>query len=244
MQSRRGFRARRTAVMVVAAVVLAACSSGGNGNGSGNGTGNGGGSGPMQVGSNGESNFDPAVLDTRLEAMPTAELTTAETAGLLRMREEEKLAHDVYSTLYDQWQLQAFDNISSSELTHTDAVLTLLDRYDLADPAAGNAVGEFTNADLQSLYTSLVERGSSSLVDALEVGATIEDLDISDLRSLATDTPDLALVYANLEKGSRNHLRAFTKQLAKNGADYTPAYISQADYDAIIASDMERGSSG
>ena len=127
MQSRRGFRARRTAVMVVAAVVLAACSSGGNGNASGNGTGNGGGSGPMQVGSNGESNFDPAVLDTRLEAMPKAELTTAETAGLLRMREEEKLAHDVYSTLYDQWQLQAFDNISSSELTHTDAVLTLLD---------------------------------------------------------------------------------------------------------------------
>ena len=165
MQSRRGFRARRTAVMVVAAVVLAACSSGGNGNG--NGTGNGGGSGPMQVGSNGESNFDPAVLDTRLEAMPKAELTTAETAGLLRMREEEKLAHDVYSTLYDQWQLQVFDNISSSELTHTDAVLTLLDRYDLTDPAAGNAVGEFTNADLQSLYTSLVERGSSSLVDAL-----------------------------------------------------------------------------
>ena len=101
MQSRRGFRARRTAVMVVAAVVLAACSSGGNGNG--NGTGNGGGSGPMQVGSNGESNFDPAVLDTRLEAMPKAELTTTETAGLLRMREEEKLAHDVYSTLYDQW---------------------------------------------------------------------------------------------------------------------------------------------
>jgi hypothetical protein len=155
----------------------------------------------MQVGSNGESNFDPAVLDTRLEAMPKAELTTAETAGLLRMREEEKLAHDVYSTLYDQWQLQAFDNISSSELTHTDAVLTLLDRYDLTDPAAGNAVGEFTNADLQSLYTSLVERGAArwSMHSRWAPRSKTRHLRPA---VTATDTPDLALVYANLEKGS------------------------------------------
>ncbi|MDH4364740.1 MAG: DUF2202 domain-containing protein, partial [Acidimicrobiia bacterium] len=48
-------------------------------------------------------------------------------------------------------------------------------------------------------------RGSGALVDALTVGATIEDLDIADLRARATDTPAIALVYANLERGSPNH---------------------------------------
>ena len=43
------------------------------------------------------------------------------------MREEEKLARDVYLTLYDIWGTPAFNNIASSEQTHMDAVLMLID---------------------------------------------------------------------------------------------------------------------
>ena len=71
------------------------------------------------------------------------------------MREEEKLAHDVYVTLYAQWDLPIFQNISRSEQTHTDAVKTLIDRYGLTDPASSK-VGVFTNPDLQALYNDLV----------------------------------------------------------------------------------------
>ncbi|MGB8860071.1 MAG: DUF2202 domain-containing protein [Ilumatobacteraceae bacterium] len=243
MRSRRGSGRRLTAVALFAAMAVIGASSCTSENNGGSG-GGGGGRGPMNVGSDGASNVDEGTLRTTLDALPLADLTDAEVAGLTQMREEEKLAHDVYSSLGDQWGVQVFTNIASSEQTHADAVKALLDRYELADPADGLAAGEFKNQDLQGLYSALVEQGSASLVAALTVGATIEDLDIADLRGFATQTPDLALVYSNLERGSRNHLRAFTRQLTKSGATYTPAHISQADYDAIVAGAIERGANG
>lgn len=240
MLNRTNHRERRVAIAAISVLALAACSSAGNGNSNGDG----GGNGAAQVDGEGSTRMDGSLLQAQIDALPTATLTDSETAGLLQMREEEKLAHDVYVALYDTWQVKTFSNISAAEQTHSDAVKVLLDRYSLTDPAAGNAAGVFTDAGLQSLYTTLVEQGSTTLVDALTVGAAIEDLDIADLQSLATTTPDIQLVYDNLEKGSRNHLRAFTKQLAKNGATYTPTHIDSAEYEAIIAGDLERGVAG
>jgi hypothetical protein len=232
MKTERIQRHHRLALMAVAALSLTACSSAlGGGNGRGGGT-----------SLDGATRIGAAELATQLDALPVADLSAGQTAGLLQMREEEKLAHDVYVTLGEQWDVRVFDNISSAEQTHADAVGVLLDRYALADPSAGRAVGEFTDPDIATLYTSLVAQGSRSLVDALTVGATIEDLDIADLQALATDAPDITLVYANLERGSRNHLRAFTKQLGAHDTTYAPTYISQADYDEIVSTDTERGS--
>lgn len=171
-------------------------------------------------------------------------LTEAEQSGLVWMREEEKLAHDVYQVLGDLWGVRTFANITSSESIHMGAVKTLLDRYGIADPAAGRAVGEFTDPAMQALYDELVAQGRRSLMDALEVGAAIEELDIADLQARATATPDIAAVYADLEKGSRNHLRAFTGQLGSLGETYLPVHISQSAFDAIVGSAIERGPEG
>jgi hypothetical protein len=233
-------------IAAVAVAALASCSSGQNGAANGNGpgtvaTGTTYETGPAQVDPDGVTNIPADSLQAQVDALPRATLTAEEQAGLIWMREEEKLARDVYAALYDKWSIPIFSNIASAEQTHTDAVKSLLGRYAVADPSAATAAGTFTNPDIQALYTTLVSQGSTSLVDALIVGATIEDLDIADLQARATTTPDIALVYANLEKGSRNHLRAFTKQLASNGATYTPTHITQADYDAIVSSDTERG---
>jgi hypothetical protein len=93
-----------------------------------------------------------------------------------------------------------------------------LDRYQIEDPVKDDTYGIFTSPVMQNLYTTLLEQGKKSLLDALIVGATIEDLDIKDLQELAktTDNEDITLTYANLEKGSRNHLRAYIKQIQKN----------------------------
>jgi len=171
-------------------------------------------------------------------------LTDEEIAGLMWMREEEQLAHDVYVVLGELWNLRIFDNISSAETAHIEAVSGLLDLYGLDDPAAGNDTGTFTDPALQRLYDQLVEDGSRSLEAALEVGALIEELDIVDLvaRSAATDTPEISAVYANLERGSRNHLRAFVSQLDSRGITYTPTQLDPVTFEAIVSSDMERGS--
>lgn len=165
-------------------------------------------------------------------------LSPAEAASLSFMREEEKLAHDVYVTLYNQWGVQVFTNIAASEQTHTDAIATLLARYGLSDPTVGNALGEFTDPALQALYDQLVAQGSLSLADALKVGAAIEEIDILDLEERIAETThaDIKLAYSNLMAGSENHLRAFVSTLERQtGESYTPQYMDQADYDAIIA---------
>jgi hypothetical protein len=103
-------------------------------------------------------------------------LSDAEIASLLRMREEEKLAHDVYITLYEKWNLNTFENIAASEQTHTDAVKSLLDAYGLTDPAAGKAAGVFTDPEMQKLYDSLIQQGGKSLSDAIKVGGAMKRL--------------------------------------------------------------------
>jgi len=153
-------------------------------------------------------------VGTYLPPADSGDLSAAEVEALQYMREEEKLAHDVYVTLFAQWGLPVFQNISQSEQAHTDAVKALLERYGLSDPASG-AVGVFTNPDLQALYTDLVARGSQSLAEALIIGVEIEEIDILDLqeRLAQTDNADIQQVFNNLLQGSYNHLSAFSRTL-------------------------------
>jgi hypothetical protein len=183
-------------------------------------------------------------MDAAIAVSADQSISIPEIDGLLFMREEEKLARDVYLTLYDQWNLSIFKNIAASESTHMDAILALLESYGIDDPAAGKAVGEFTNPDLQAFYDQLVAQGEQSLSDALKVGAAIEEIDILDLeeRIAQTDMADIVAVYESLLKGSRNHLRSFTKTLAQQtGEIYVPQYLSQDAYESIVQSGIESG---
>ncbi len=173
---------------------------------------------------------------TCLDSVEISDLSEAETAELVFMREEEKLARDVYTVLYAKWKQGTFNNISKAEQQHMDALLYLINRYDLEDPVKSNEVGAFTNTDLATLYTTLIQQGELSLVDALKVGAAIEEIDILDLYEAieATDNEDLKIVYNNLLKGSENHLRSFVRVLGRNGVTYSPQYLTQAQYDEIV----------
>jgi hypothetical protein len=145
------------------------------------------------------------------------QLTQAEIDGLLYMREEEKLARDSYWTLYDQWHLSIFSKIANSEVMHMSKIKGLLDRYGLPDPAAGKAVGEFSNPVLQQLYDDLMVQGSQSSIEALKVGVAIEEVDIQDLENYLAQTnkPDIINAYNALLNGSYCHLRAFNNQLGQ-----------------------------
>ena len=175
-------------------------------------------------------------------------LSEQEVRGLLRMVEEEKLAGDVYQALYERTGLRNFGNIVQSERQHQRAVQTLLQTYRLTDPTAGKRAGEFTDPEFTRLYQQLVTQGARSNVDALKVGVLIEELDIADLNELTRQTQraDIKWVYANLNRGSRNHLRSFDMTLKRqSGASaYQPQHLSQSEYDAIVYSAPERGGMG
>ena len=190
-------------------------------------------------------NFSGSLCACIEQNYPYEELSDVEEQALIKMREEEKLARDVYIKMYEKWHHKVFNNISKSEQKHMDAILCLINKYELSDPVGDNDIGEFENNDLQELYYTLVDVGNQSLVSALTVGATIEDLDIYDLMELSQDVnnQDILAVFNDLAKGSRNHMRAFYGQLVNMGESYTPQYISQELFDSIINSEMERGGS-
>ena len=163
-------------------------------------------------------------------------LAEAEARDLLFMREEEKLARDVYLAMHGEYGLRVFSNIPKAEQRHMDALLGLLNTYGLEDPAL-DPIGKFANPELQELYDTLVAMGLESKLDALMVGALIEEVDIEDIVEAMkrTDKSDILNVYGNLVAGSENHLNAFVWNIeAITGETYVAQHISQEEVDEFL----------
>ncbi len=195
------------------------------------------------INDNKNGNLNKIDVEAQVNSLPKESLSLEELNSLTYIREEEKLAKDVYFTLYNKWGVNIFNNISQSESSHMSAVLNLLNKYNIADPVGTNETGKFANMQLKTLYDHLVSEGNKSTLNAYIVGATIEDLDLYDLKMdlVTIDNQDIRYVYEILLKGSRNHMRSFYKNIINAGGTYTPQYISKEEFKAIINSEMETG---
>ncbi len=168
-------------------------------------------------------------------------LSQEEIENLQFLKEEEKLARDVYLFSYDLYSQKIFKNISNSEQSHMNSVTVILEEYSIEDLSLEER-GKFSNDMLQELYNDLTDLASKSLEDALIAGATIEDLDINDLNNLIINTTheDIEDMYQKLNCGSRNHLRGFTSNLDNLGVSYDSQFISLEEYDTIINGSHEQ----
>jgi len=166
----------------------------------------------------------------------TDDLTEADIENLHFMREEEKLAHDVYLYFFDLYGERIFSQIAQSEAKHMEAISKLLVYFEIEDLSA-TETGLFNNSDLQALYDQLILLGEESLEAALAVGALIEETDIADLiESIEeTENSDIELVLDKLLNGSYNHLKAFVSVLSANNVNYSPQILSQYEFDAMMA---------
>lgn len=167
-------------------------------------------------------------------------LSEDDKSALLFMLEEEKLARDTYIYLNDLWAINQFNNIKDSEQTHMNLVEDLLIQNNIEYSI--EPVGEFQNQTLQNFYDQFVIDGAISSSNAMQIGATIEDVDIKDLQDFLDITThlDLVAVFESLQCGSRNHLRSFIQGIENRGETYTPQFLTQEEFDAIIASDQEQ----
>lgn len=177
-----------------------------------------------------------------LKTTSASEITKAEKEGLQLMRVEEKLAHDVYMFLYEKWELPIFNNIANAETRHFNAVGSLMVCFDLNDSAMEEP-GKFKQAEFLEMYENLTTQGSISVVEALKVGAYIEELDIQDLQELLAENENeqIGIVYGNLLRASGNHIRAFTSQLGFRNVVYTPTILDKDIYTNIINAKHQRG---
>ena len=180
-------------------------------------------------------------FDRQSQATDTS-LDANEIHNLEYMREEEKLARDVYRTLFGIWGLPVLNNISESEQVHTTQMEDMLEKYRLPDPVVDDATGVFVDQELAVLYDTLIVEGSRSSLKALYVGAAIEEIDMIDLQRAIdeTDNADIQRLYENLMSGSRNHLRAYVDQIENLGIVYEAQYLPQVEVDSIVDSPVER----
>ncbi len=170
-------------------------------------------------------------------------LTMDEQESLLYMREEEKLARDVYLTLGEYFDTNIFRNIAAAEQKHMDRIKDLLDKYGLVDPVVDDTIGVFTNPVFSEFYDSKTNN-NVAIKEAILAGILIEETDILDLQKAidSIDNADIQNVYGNLLRGSRNHLRAFVRRLESMGIVYIASVLEQPVADAIVNSSTERGS--
>ena len=178
--------------------------------------------------------------DTSLNELESINLSIDDTNALLFMLEEEKLARDTYEYLDELFGINQFSNIKLSEQSHINAVANLLDGYGIDYTIL--PYGEFEIEEMQGLYDQLVEKGQIDAMNALEVGATIEDLDIVDLEEFieATSNTSIISVFESLQCGSRNHLRSFVSAIENSSETYEPQFLSIEAYNEIIDDTNER----
>ncbi len=146
-------------------------------------------------------------------------LTDEQAEKLIYMYNEEKMAHDIYAAFAEQYGVRVFENIAAAEARHMEAVSTVIERYGLGDATLElEAAGTFGVPTISMLHETLMEQGSASLEDAIEVGVLIEETDIDDLVLSMADletsetevaAPDVYEMYSHLLAGSQNHLSAF-----------------------------------
>lgn len=184
------------------------------------------------------SNTDIIMMDVNeviAELTNDTTITEIEKQDLLFVREEEKMAGDVYRKYYELYELRPFGNIEVSELRHTEAIKVLLDQFGMDDPAKDE--GEFANDDLQELYDNLMSSGSESIENAISNGILIEEKDIFDLKEIISHTTnvDIKTVYEYLLMGSKNHLTAFMRLANNYDIEYVPQYLTMAEIEDIIS---------
>ena len=176
------------------------------------------------------------------------------------MREEEKLARDVYNTFHEMYpNSRAFGQIEDSEQKHTDAVAAMLARYGLEDPNTNDAIGKYTGEEYGPYFTEkyelLVEMGRKSLLDAMYVGALIEELDMHDLiycpqaiveadngvdvnecGQIYTDEEPILELYQKLLNGSASHLRGYVQNIESviGEGNYEAQVLTQEEVDGIL----------
>jgi len=176
--------------------------------------------------------------------------------------EEEKLARDVYRVLGRSFpEIGSFAEMEANKEHSKCAVLDLMRKYRVSVPRVNDNVGVFSWGSYGRYFTEkylvLTSQGTSSPLNALYVGAFMEELNILDIDQCPkvivdinngigeasacgrnhTDNPDVLRVYDSLVEESRRHLRLLVRDIEQiiGVGNYQAQVLPQDQVDAILA---------
>src|SRR6476620_4362177 len=165
-------------------------------------------------------------------------LSPAETKALINLHDNQKLSLFVYDSLYAIWGINPFGNIRSAESQHVNFLDDVADNYalELETNEPGNSAATFTTPQAETIYQESISKGSLSVVDALKMGARLEEMSLQVLHNAKAVTikSDLLHTFDILAMGSKNNLQAFNRRLKMYGITYEPGFLEQKDFRNII----------
>ncbi len=203
------------------------------------------------------------------------DLTDTDVAHLIFMRSEEKLARDVYLAIDKMYpKIRIFYRIATrAEQTHTDKILEKLEKFNIPDPEPSTKYDTLPPADqigvfenpwfkeyFEDKFKKLTDLADNGLLDALYVGALIEELDMKDIHLCnevfykyypndllpedpedcgglsMTEVPGIEKTLDSLLEGSENHLCAFLSQIIRKMEDdcYMAQYLTPEEVREIV----------
>lgn len=177
-----------------------------------------------------------ARIRERVMAMTPQPLGEDERRDLLQIQGRRKLARDLYAELAKRWSAPALVRVGAAEEAHLDAIDALIEHYGLAGPAARHADGQFGDPQTPALHAQLIDMGRRSEMAASQIGMLVEELGLRDLAAARSRTrqPEIVAVYDDLMRSSRNHMRAFFRQMQRFEGEYVPQYLTLTDFEAIV----------
>jgi len=166
-------------------------------------------------------------------------LSKEEKTDIQKLREEEKLARDIYIKAYNTYEYFAFVNLYKGEQIHMDNLLNLEMQYMVEDIILPDT-GKYVDESIQNFYNNHLSQITTSATDAFKVGMTTEEMIIYDIQNFENNTEeaDILKVYSKIKCWSRNHLR-LNYNFLNGDTLYQPQYITIEEYNAIINSDYE-----
>jgi hypothetical protein len=166
------------------------------------------------------NNLGTAVSDNSIKKVGVP-LNSQVKKSLAYMYEEERLAKEVYLSVYKKQPVrQLYQIATNSETRHINAVKDLARKYGVK--VYPQQVGHYKNPHIQELFNRLYAKGIRSQKDALEVGCIVEVTDINDLNKYIAQAQksgarDVLHTYIFLRRGSYKHYWAFDRGLRNLG---------------------------
>lgn len=158
-------------------------------------------------------------------------LSQGERDSLKYVKESEELAYKLYSTLYEMWEHETFNELKKAEKSHVDTIEKLITEYNIV-------VDSETSPYFKRLYTDFTKKALDSFNDALYIAATVEEMAIFDYNEYLKASTDERLknIYTALSYRSMANLRLLNKQLEELGSRYEGKYLSIEEMRRILGS--------
>jgi len=164
---------------------------------------------------------------------------------LFKLYQEEKMSYELMGEFYNNWQLEVFNSVKERDEKHVWCMDKVIMKYGYENnnSAAGNL---FNDKKIQAFYDEMSVKGSISDLSALEAAAYIKERSIYELREriVTQSDPYIVKVIFLMEQASQKQFRALVESIKLSGSDYTPVYLTEDEYNNIVAPVNSRNAAG